>query len=131
MLALSKLFLLLGLSAAQAVLAADADTGLGNASGLSGTVENNAVTLPKQPTVNIPNGVRPIIILPPEEYQPHTLVVPLANEKSPPVILRRDSMEVLQNNQPALPKNTIRQHRQADDGVGESVKTKPLAPVVY
>lgn len=131
MLAVSKLLLLFGFLAAGVAMADDADTALGNASGLSLGVENNAVTLPKQPTVNVPNGVRPIIILPPEEYQPHTLVVPLANEKSPPVILRRDSTEVLQNNQPALPRNSIRQHHEVDDGVGESVKTKPLAPIVY
>ena len=131
MLSVSKLLLLFGFLAASAAMADDADTALGNASGLSLGVENNAVTLPKQPTVNVPNGVRPIIILPPEEYQPHTLIVPLANEKSPPVILRRDSTEVLQNNQPALPRNTIRQHQEVDDGVGESVKTKPLAPIVY
>ncbi|HEY3300890.1 MAG TPA: hypothetical protein VGJ90_08980 [Methylophilaceae bacterium] len=131
MLALSKLFLLLGFFAVNVALADDADTALGNASGLSGTVENNAVTLPKQPAVNVPNGVRPIIILPPEEYQPHTLVVPLANEKSPPVILRRDSTETLQNNQPALPKNVIHQQNGAGKEVGERIKTKPLAPVVY
>lgn len=131
MLALSKLFLLLGFFAVHAATADDADTALGNASGLSGAVENNAVTLPKQPAVNVPNGVRPIIILPPEAYQPHTLVVPLANEKSPPVILRRDSTEVLQNNQPALPRSTIRQGNEVNKGVGEHIKTKPLAPVVY
>lgn len=131
MLALSKLFLLISFFAVNAAMADDADTALGNASGLSGTVDNSAVTLPKQPAVSVPNGVRPIIILPPEAYQPHTLVVPLANEKSPPVILRRDLTEVLQNNQPALPRNTIRQHNETEDGTGERIKTKPLAPIVY
>jgi hypothetical protein len=131
MLTLSKLFLLFCLCTVNDAMADDADTALGNASGLSGAVENSAVTLPNQPTVNVPSGLRPIIILPPEAYQPHTLVVPLANEKSPPLILRRDSTEVLQNNQPALPKSTIRQNNGSDEGVGERIKTKTLAPVVY
>lgn len=131
MLALSNLFVLFVLLCANLALADDTETALGNASGLYGEIENHAVTLPKQPTVNVPNGVRPIIVLPPQEYQPHTLVVPLANEKSPPVILRRDSTEVLQINQPALPKNTIQTPNEIGGGAGERIKTKPLPPVVY
>jgi hypothetical protein len=131
MLTLSRLFISLAFLCANVVFADDA--GLGVASGLSGEVENSAVTLPKQPVVNVPHGVRPVIILPPEEYQPHTLVVPLPNEKSPPVLLRRDSVEVLQQNQPAMPKSGIRQYDEYDqsEGQGEVVKTRPLVPVVY
>lgn len=106
--------------------AEDSDAGLGYSSGLGGDVPNSAVVLPQAPAANVPRGVRPVIVLPPESLQPHTLVVPLPGEQAPPVILRRDSIEAVPVIQPPLPASKV-----APAGTKPSTKTKPLAPVVY
>ncbi|MEZ0317703.1 MAG: hypothetical protein ACAH10_12490, partial [Methylophilaceae bacterium] len=45
---------------------AEDESALGYSSALGGDVPNNAVTLPQSAPVTIPNGVRPVIVLPPE-----------------------------------------------------------------
>lgn len=110
--------------------------GLGYSDGLSGDTPNNAVVLPQSPPVNVPNGVRPVIILPPESIQPHTLVVPLPGEEAPPVVLRRDSIQVVPNMQPALPSSKVPKSKQSDPNSKSNSKnktgnSKPLDPIVY
>lgn len=125
--------------------AADDDTALGSASGLNGDVDNGAVALPGSGSVNVPRGVRPIIVLPPESLQPHTLVVPLPSENSPPVILRRNSIEAMPSLQPVLPQSRIGnapaskypppppppKDSNKEKSNGSIIKTTPLDPIVY
>jgi len=116
-------------------MAADDESALGYSSALGGDVPNNAVTLPQSAPVTIPNGVRPVIVLPPESLQPHTLLVPLPNETTPPVVLRRNSVEALPGIHPAVPLSTIKNGKpapaQSDKGKGSTIKTTPLDPIVY
>ena len=126
-------------------MAADGDTGLGSASGLNGDVDNGAVALPSGGGVNIPRGVRPVIVLPPESLQPHTLVVPLPSENSPPVILRRNSIEAVPSLHPVLPQSTTgtkpgnkyppppppKNSSSEEKSNGSTIRTTPLDPIVY
>lgn len=127
--------LILVLLTTSGVMAADDDSALGYSSALGGEVPNNAVTLPQSAPVNIPNGVRPVIVLPPESLQPHTLLAPLPNETTPPVVLRRNSVEALPGIHPAVPLSTIKNGKpapaQSDKGKGSTLKTTPLDPIVY
>ncbi|MEZ0316837.1 MAG: hypothetical protein ACAH10_08070, partial [Methylophilaceae bacterium] len=111
------------------------ESALGYSSALGGDVPNNAVTLPQSAPVTIPNGVRPVIVLPPESLQPHTLLVPLPGETTPPVVLRRNSIEALPGIHPAVPQSTIKNGKpapgQPDKGKGSTIKTTPLDPIVY
>lgn len=125
--------------------AADDDTALGSASGLNGEVDNGAVALPRAGGVNVPRGVRPLIVLPPESLQPHTLVVPLPSENSPPVILRRNSIEAVPSLHPVLPQSSVgnapagkyppppapAKDSSQEKSNGSTIKTTPLDPIVY
>ena len=126
-------------------VAAGDDTALGSASGLNGDVDNGAVALPSGGGVNIPRGVRPVIVLPPESLQPHTLVVPLPSENSPPVILRRNFIEAVPSLHPVLPQSTTgtkpsnkyppppppNSGGDQEKSNGSTIRTTPLDPIVY
>jgi len=126
-------------------VAADDGTALGSASGLNGDVDNGAVALPSGGGVNIPRGVRPVIVLPPESLQPQTLVVPLPSENSPPVILRRNSIEAVPSLHPVLPQSRTgivpsnkyppppppNNGGDQEKSNGSTIRTTPLDPIVY
>jgi len=67
----------------------------------------------------VQSQTRPLIVLPPDALQGHTLVLPLPGEPPAAVILKRNSIETVPLTQPPLPKS------------GNPSKKKPLDPVVY
>lgn len=82
--------------------------------------------LPANPSAGqaaLQKQVRPLVVLPPESLQGHTLVVPLPGEQVPPVILKRNSIETVPMVQPALPVTKAPK--------GETVINRPLPAVVY
>lgn len=109
----------------------DTDNALGIAEGLSGESNNSATVLPKGASPSIPNGVRPVIVLPPESLEPHTLVVPLPGETAPPVVIKRNAIQAVPSLQPALPKNKTPEQANAEKNSKATSKKKPLDPIVY
>ncbi|MCB5207782.1 hypothetical protein [Methylovorus mays] len=82
-----------------------------------------AVSPPTQ--LNTRSRLSPVIVLPPESVEPRTLVVPLPSEGGPPVVLRKNSIEVVPSLQPALPKS-----KASPDAGNATGNRKPLPPVV-
>lgn len=82
-----------------------------------------AVSPPAQ--LNTRSRLSPVIVLPPESLEPRTLVVPLPSEGGPPVVMRKNSIEVVPSLQPALPKS-----KASPDAGNVTGNRKPLPPVV-
>ncbi len=98
--------------AAASLCAEEGDTALGYGSSLGGEVPNNAVVLPQAPAVNVPNAVRPVIVL------PHTLVVPLPESSTQSQCRSK------------LGKPTTGPPKQGK-GSPNTIKTRPIDPIVY
>lgn len=86
--------------------------------------DNPAQIYPATPSAGqtrIQSQTRPLIVLPPDALQGHTMVLPLPGEPPAAVILKRDSVETVPLTQPPLPKSNI----------DNPQRKKPLDPVVY
>ncbi|HWU35220.1 MAG TPA: hypothetical protein VN023_08310 [Methylovorus sp.] len=118
--------LLLGMAIAQTTQVMAEESTLGAIPALSNS--NNAssgVAVSPPAQMNTRSRLSPVIVLPPESVEPRTLVVPLPSEGGPPVVIRKNSVEVVPSLQPALPKS-----KASPDAGNITGNRKPLPPVV-